>query len=95
MEGIIANETQDKFKIQETVNNTLQLMKKLTSSSIGISPGDLSSSLGVLEQIVTVTNATGSVIEKEVNYYNYPNYIPTFPSNLQTLLISVRLKKYF
>lgn len=95
MDAIIANETRDEFRIQETVNNTLQLMKNLTSPNSGISAGDLSSSLDVLEKIVTVTNATGSVIEKEVNYYNYPNYIPTFPSNLQTLLISVRLKKIF
>lgn len=82
MDGIIANETQDKFKIQETVNSTLQLMKRLTSSTSGISAGDLSSSLGVLEKIVTVTNATGSIIEKEVTYWNYPTYIPSFPSHI-------------
>lgn len=82
LDGIIANETQDKFKIQETVNKTLQLIKNLTSSTNGIWAGDLSSSLGVLEKIVTVTNATGSVIEKEVTYYSYSNQIHSFPSHI-------------
>ncbi|XP_052693365.1 adhesion G protein-coupled receptor E3-like [Crassostrea angulata] len=69
LESIIGNETQDQIRIQETVNYTLQLMKNLTSSTNGIGAGDLSSSLGVLEKIVTVTNATGLPIEKEVMYF--------------------------
>lgn len=66
MDGIIANVTPDKFSIHEAVNNTLQLMKHLTSSTKNISAWDLNSSLGVLEKIVTLINATGSVVEKEV-----------------------------
>lgn len=72
MERIIENETQD--QIQETVNNTLRLMKNLTSMTSRISAGDLSSSLSVLEKIVTVTNVTGLAIEKEVMYWNYLYY---------------------
>ncbi|XP_052693314.1 adhesion G protein-coupled receptor E3-like isoform X3 [Crassostrea angulata] len=86
LDGIIANKTQDKFRIQKTVNNTLQLMKKLTSSTSGISAGDLSSSLGVLEKIVTVTNATGSVIEKEVFYAVIDNILSPNNSNSWTTI---------
>ncbi|XP_052693361.1 adhesion G protein-coupled receptor L3-like [Crassostrea angulata] len=82
LDAIIANETQDKFRIQETVNNTLQLMKTLTSTTSGISAGDLSSSLDVLEKIVTVTNATGSVIEKEVFYAVIDNILS--PNNINS-----------
>lgn len=87
LDSIIANETRG--QIQETVNNTLRLMKNLTSSRNGIGAGDLSSSLGVLEKIVTVTNATGFPIEKEVMYWNYLRYNPSF---LHSLLKSVRQK---
>lgn len=73
MESIIGNETR---QIQETVNSTLQLMKNLTSSTNEIGAGDLSSSLGVLEKIVTVTNATGLAIEKEVIYWIYLHITP-------------------
>uniref|UniRef100_A0A8W8P1I7 GAIN-B domain-containing protein n=1 Tax=Magallana gigas TaxID=29159 RepID=A0A8W8P1I7_MAGGI len=86
LDGIIANETQDKFRIQKTVNNTLQLMKHLTSSNSGISAGDLSSSLGVLEKIVTVTNATRSVIEKEVYYAVIDNILSPNNSNSWTTI---------
>lgn len=53
-------------KVRALINSTLQLMKNLTSSTIEISAGDLSASLDVIEKIVTVTNITGSSIEKEV-----------------------------
>lgn len=53
-------------KVRGLINSTLQLMKNLTSSTIEISAGDLSASLDVIEKIVTVTNITGSSIEKEV-----------------------------
>lgn len=66
MDNIIANVTPGKFSIQEAVNNTLQLMKHLTSSTNEISAWDLNFSLGVLEKTVTVINATGSAVEKEV-----------------------------
>lgn len=82
-ESIIGNETQDQ------VNNTLQLMKNLTSSTNGIGAGDLSLSLGVLEKIVTVTNATGLPIEKEVMYWNYLRYNLSF---IHLLLKSVGLE---
>lgn len=53
-------------KVRGLINSTLQLMKNLTSSTIEISAGDLRASLDVIEKIVTVTNITGSSIEKEV-----------------------------
>lgn len=53
-------------KVRGLINSTLQLMKNLTSSTIEISAGDLRTSLDVIEKIVTVTNITGSSIEKEV-----------------------------
>lgn len=53
-------------KVRALINSTLQLMKNLTSSTIEISAGDLRASLDVIEKIVTVTNITGSSIEKEV-----------------------------
>ncbi|XP_065925905.1 adhesion G protein-coupled receptor B1 [Magallana gigas] len=84
LESIIGNETQDQIRIQETVNNTLQLMKNLTSSTNGIGAGDLSSSLGVLEKIVTVTNATGLAIEKEVFYAVIDNILSPDNSNSWT-----------
>uniref|UniRef100_A0A8W8P2Q2 Uncharacterized protein n=1 Tax=Magallana gigas TaxID=29159 RepID=A0A8W8P2Q2_MAGGI len=84
LESIIGNETQDQIRIQETVNYTLQLMKNLTSSTNGIGAGDLSSSLGVLEKIVTVTNATGLPIEKEVFYAIIDNILSPNNSNSWT-----------
>eukprot|EP00105_Crassostrea_gigas_P000533 XP_011412374.1 PREDICTED: brain-specific angiogenesis inhibitor 1-like [Crassostrea gigas] len=84
LESIIGNETQDQIRIQETVNYTLQLMKNLTSSTYGIGAGDLSSSLGVLEKIVTVTNATGLPIEKEVFYAVIDNILSPNNSNSWT-----------
>lgn len=53
-------------KVRGLINSTLQLMKNLTSSTIEISAGNLRASLDVIEKIVTVTNITGSSIEKEV-----------------------------
>ncbi|XP_052693335.1 adhesion G protein-coupled receptor F5-like [Crassostrea angulata] len=82
LDSIIANETRG--QIQETVNNTLRLMKNLTSSRNGIGAGDLSSSLGVLEKIVTVTNATGFPIEKEVFYAVIDNILSPNNSNAWT-----------
>ncbi|XP_065925841.1 adhesion G protein-coupled receptor B1-like [Magallana gigas] len=78
LESIIGNETQDQ------VNNTLQLMKNLTSSTNGIGAGDLSLPLGVLEKIVTVTNATGLPIEKEVFYAVIDNILSPNNSNSWT-----------
>uniref|UniRef100_A0A8W8NH25 Uncharacterized protein n=1 Tax=Magallana gigas TaxID=29159 RepID=A0A8W8NH25_MAGGI len=68
LDGIIEDGIQNTKKVQETVNNTLQMMKNLTSSTNELSAGDLSSSLDILEKIVDVTNSTGSAIEKEVFY---------------------------
>ena len=53
-------------KIRETVTSTLEVMKNFTSSTSEISPGDLSSSIDILEKIVNVTNSSGSTIEGEV-----------------------------
>lgn len=53
-------------KVQEVINDTLKLMKNLTSPTFELSAGDLSASLDVLDKIVNVTNSTGSAIEKEV-----------------------------
>lgn len=66
LDGLIEDGIQNTEKVQETVNNTLQMMKNLTSSTSELSAGDLSSSLDILEKIVDVTNSTGSAIEKEV-----------------------------
>nr|XP_034315952.1 adhesion G protein-coupled receptor E3 isoform X2 [Crassostrea gigas] len=84
LDGIIENVTQDKFSIPETVNNTLQLIKHLTSSTNKISAWDLNSSLGVLEKIVTVINATGSAIQKEVFYAVIDNILSPNNSNAWT-----------
>ena len=72
MDAIIEDGLENTEKVQEAVNNTLQLMKNLTSSTNELSAGDLSSSLDVLEKIVNVTNSSGSAIEKEVDIsFNY------------------------
>ena len=55
-------------KIRETVTSTLEVMKNVTSSTSEISPGDLSSSIDILEKIVNVTNSSGSTIEGEVEF---------------------------
>lgn len=53
-------------KVQEVINNTLQMLKNLTSSTNELSSRDLSFFLDVSEKIVNVTYSTGSAIEKEV-----------------------------
>lgn len=65
---MIEDGIQNTEKVRVSINSTLQLMKNLTSSANEISAGDLSASLDVLEKIVTVTNITGSSIEKEVSF---------------------------
>lgn len=65
---MIEDGIQNTEKVRVSINSTLQLMKNLTSSTNEISAGDLSASLDVLEKIVTVTNSTGSSIEKEVSF---------------------------
>uniref|UniRef100_K1PLV0 Uncharacterized protein n=1 Tax=Magallana gigas TaxID=29159 RepID=K1PLV0_MAGGI len=65
LDSIIQDGIQNKEKIQETMNNTLQVMQNLTSSKNEINSGDLSSSLDILEKIVNVTNSTQSIIEKK------------------------------
>uniref|UniRef100_K1RAR9 G-protein coupled receptors family 2 profile 1 domain-containing protein n=1 Tax=Magallana gigas TaxID=29159 RepID=K1RAR9_MAGGI len=77
MDAIIEDGLENTEKVQEAVNNTLQLMKNLTSSTNELSAGDLSSSLDVLEKIVNVTNSTGSAIEKEVFYAVIDNVLST------------------
>ncbi|XP_052697868.1 adhesion G protein-coupled receptor B1-like isoform X2 [Crassostrea angulata] len=64
-------------KVQEVINDTLKLMKNLTSSTFELSAGDLSASLDVLDKIVNVTNSTGSAIEKEVFYAVIDNVLST------------------
>lgn len=71
LDGIIEDGIQNTEKVQETVSNTLQMMKNLTSSTNEISAGDLSSSLDLLEKIVHVSNSTGSNIEKEVSFVSF------------------------
>lgn len=63
---MIADGVDNTEKLQETVNNTLQTMKNLTSKAGGLSSGDISSSLDILEKIVNVTNMTNGKIEKKV-----------------------------
>lgn len=74
LDSIIQDGIQNKEKIQETMNNTLQVMQNLTSSKNEINSGDLSSSLDILEKIVNVTNSTQSIIEKKVIYHFLFNY---------------------
>lgn len=64
---MIEDGIQNTEKVRVSINSTLQLMKNLTSAINEIRAGDLSASLDVLEKIVTVTNITGSSIEKEVS----------------------------
>lgn len=66
LDSLMEDGIQNTEKVQETVNNTLQMMKNITSSTNELSAGDLSSSLDILEKIVDVTNSTGSAIDKEV-----------------------------
>eukprot|EP00105_Crassostrea_gigas_P040575 XP_019924723.1 PREDICTED: adhesion G protein-coupled receptor L2 isoform X2 [Crassostrea gigas] len=68
LDSLMEDGIQNTDKVQETVNNTLQMMKNLTSSTNELSAGDLSSSMDILEKIVDVSNTTGSTIEKEVFY---------------------------
>lgn len=71
-------------KVRALINSTLQLMKNLTSSTIEISAGDLRASLDVIEKIVTVTNITGSSIEKEVlshSFYHHHCFLVIWSSN--------------
>lgn len=67
LDSLMEDGIQNTDKVQETVNNTLQMMKILTSSTNELSAGDLSSSMDILEKIVDVSNTTGSTIEKEVS----------------------------
>lgn len=71
LDGIIEDGIQNTEKVHETVSNTLQMIKNLTSSTNEISAGDLSSSLDLLEKIVHVSNSTGSNIEKEVSFVSF------------------------
>lgn len=72
-------------KVRALINSTLQLMKNLTSSTIEISAGNLRASLDVIEKIVTVTNITGSSIEKEVlvchSFYHHYCFLVIWSSN--------------
>lgn len=79
LDGIIEDGIHNTEKVQETVSNTLQMMKNLTSSTNEISAGDLSSSLDILEKIVHVSNSTRSNIEKEVSF------VSSFLFNLKRL----------
>jgi hypothetical protein len=63
---LIANGVNDKEKLQTTVNNVLQTMKKVTSKAGGLGSGDISSSLHILDKIVDVTNLTNGMFEKKV-----------------------------
>lgn len=72
---IIEDGIQNTEKVQETVNSSLQMMKNLTTNEI--SPGDLRSSLNILEKIVYVSNSTGSNIEKEAFYAVIDNVMST------------------
>lgn len=75
-------------KVRALINSTLQLMKNLTSSTIEISAGDLRASLDVIEKIVTVTNITGSSIEKEVLSLSFILPSLLFFGNLEQLWIA-------
>ncbi|XP_061181184.1 adhesion G protein-coupled receptor B1-like [Saccostrea echinata] len=64
-------------EIQKTVDNTLMIMKNLTSEADVLSAGDISSSLDILEKIVNVTNLTSVNIEKEAFFEVVDNVLST------------------
>jgi hypothetical protein len=71
LESLIEDGVDDPVMLQEEVNNNLLTIRNLTSKGDGLASGDISSSLDILDKIVTVTNRTGGGIEKEVRkYYN-------------------------
>jgi hypothetical protein len=49
-----------------TADNTLQTIKNLTSKAGGLSPGEITSFLDIVDKIVDVTNLTNGKIEKKV-----------------------------
>ncbi|XP_078332607.1 uncharacterized protein LOC111129591 isoform X3 [Crassostrea virginica] len=55
----------DKTKIEKTVNNTLEVMKNLTSSNENLSVGDLKSSIDIIEQIVNVIASSGAKLKEK------------------------------
>jgi hypothetical protein len=66
-------EVGDRKTLQETVNTNLVTIRNLTSKGDGLISGDISSSLDILDKIVTVTNRTGGGIVKEVHKYSTTN----------------------
>ncbi|XP_048731395.2 adhesion G protein-coupled receptor L3-like [Ostrea edulis] len=77
LDSLIADGVDNTEKLQETVNNTLQTMKNLTSKAGGLSSGDISSSLDILEKIVNVTNMTNGKIEKKAFFKVVDNVLST------------------
>ncbi|XP_078327327.1 uncharacterized protein LOC111116102 isoform X2 [Crassostrea virginica] len=66
LDTILEDGITDPEKTSETIDNTLQVMNNLTSSTPELSAGDLSSSIDILEKIVNVTNGSRTNIAKEV-----------------------------
>nr|XP_022310794.1 uncharacterized protein LOC111116095 [Crassostrea virginica] len=66
LDTILEDGITDPEKTSKTIDNTLQVMNNLTSSTPELSAGDLRSSIDILEKIVNVTNSSRTNIAKEV-----------------------------
>lgn len=53
-------------EVEKTVNDTLQTMKNLTSTTAEMSAGDIQSSLDIIEAVVDVTSLSGATVQKQV-----------------------------
>lgn len=56
-------------EVEKTVNDTLQTMKNLTSTTTEMSAGDIQSSLDIIEAVVDVLSLSGATIEKKVSLW--------------------------
>ncbi|XP_061181254.1 adhesion G protein-coupled receptor B1-like [Saccostrea echinata] len=77
LDVLLENAVNNTEKIQKTVDNTLMIMKNLTSETDVLSAGDISSSLDILEKIVNVTNLTNVNIEKKAFFEVVDNVLST------------------
>lgn len=56
-------------EVEKTVNDTLQTMKNLTSTTTEMSAGDIHTSLDIIEAVVDVLSLSGATIEKKVSLW--------------------------
>ncbi|XP_056013809.1 adhesion G-protein coupled receptor G2-like isoform X2 [Ostrea edulis] len=82
--SLIEDGVDDPETLQKAVNNTLVTMQNLTSKVDGLSSGDISSSIDILDKIVTITNRTDGGIEKEGFFGVVDNVLSTNNSDSWT-----------